>query len=483
LVDLLKKNEINAHFVAMFIAIFGPLAFLLIGFSFTSPPPGAYIYWFICLSIYIAILIPFTYKIPLTLVRLIILGITVEDFSSRVWRSLLLDYKFLPFCNWYTQHFPFIGILGEPTPFILIPRWYIVALSIYIIVTMIQFRKLLMRKKWKKSVSYISLIILFVILVFLSTSNPKPESDKKLWILGSNLGTWGVKDPGELDEPFVLNPVQRQLAKGVIGTLRFNPNCDGDRCENGLLPEDMLLDLLNKIDEVNAEPFCVLSMTNDSVARHTVELFKGEVIYYEFGNEPDFVLGPAENYARRWNLIVPQLKRIDPSIKIGGPVVGFTGGAGKEYIKKFLELADPKPDFVSWHMYAGRIDNSNAEIINTASKWGDYIDEVENEIIIPTLGHKLPIVISEWNWNPLPDYDKDFRDENKQFISNFTSTVLEEFKNNSNLLMAHQYCYGAHCANGHLAMLGGEWAYSDPKPQYDVFLNYAKILCPECQRT
>jgi hypothetical protein len=245
----------------------------------------------------------------------------------------------------------------------------------------------------------------------------------------------------------------------------------------------MLLDLLNKIDEVNAEPFCVLSMTNDSIARHTVELFKEKVIYYEFGNEPDFVLGPAESYARKWNQVVPQLKRIDPNIKIGGPVVGFTGEAGKSYIKKFLELADPKPDFVSWHMYAGRIDNSNAEIINTASKWGDYIDEVENEVIIPTLGHKLPIVISEWNWNPLPDYDKDFRDENKQFISNFTSTVLEEFKNNSNLLMAHQYCYGAHCANGHLAMLGGEWAYSDPKPQYDVFLNYAKILCPECQRT
>jgi hypothetical protein len=480
LVDLLKKNEINAHFVAMLIAILGPLVFLLIGFSFTSPPPGAYIYWFTCLSIYVAILIPFTYKIPLTLVRLVILGITVEDFFSRAWRSLIYGYKFLPFCNWYTQHFPFLGILGEPTPLILIPRWYIVALFVYIIITMFQFRRLLMKKR---SVLYIILILLIIGLVFLLLPQLKQEeTEKKLWILGSNLGTWGVKDPGELDEPFVLNPVQRELAKGVIGTFRFNPNCDSDRCENGLLPENMLSDLLNKIDEVDAEPFCVLSMTNDTVAKYTVKLFKERVTYYEFGNEPDFVLGPAESYARKWNQVVPQLKRIDPNIKIGGPVVGFTGEAGKSYIKKLLELADPKPDFVSWHMYAGRIDNSNAEIINTASKWGDYIDEVENNVIVPTLGHKLPIVISEWNWNPLPEYDNDFRDEDKQFISNFTSTVLEEFKNNDNLLMAHQYCYGAHCANGHLAMLGGEWAYSDPKPQYNIFLQYAKILCPECER-
>ena len=473
-----KYSEYLAHIVALLVAIIGPLVNLLLGFSYASPPPGMYVYWIVYLLIYIIILIPFTYRIPLTLVRVIILGITVEDFFSHLWRSLFLGKGFLPFCNWYTQHFPFLGSLGEPTPLLLIPRWYIVALFIYSIITIIQFRKFVV-KKLKRRRGYVILIILFLFLIFLSIPR---QNQQKLWILGSNLGTWGVKETGEIDEPFVLNPVQRELAKGVIGTLRINPSCETDGCVNGLIPDYMLLDLLDKIDEVDAEPFCVLSMTDDWQAKHIVELFKGRVEYYEFGNEPGLTYGPAENYTDRWNSVVPKLKAIDPNIKIGGPVEGGCKELGQDYIRTFLELADPKPDFVSWHMYAGRGDDSDSELINRASEWSECIDTVEDDVIIPTLGHALPIVISEWNWNPLPEYDDDFRDEDEQFIRNFTSTVIEEFSNNDNLLMAHQYCFGAHCAYGHLAMIGGEWPYSDPKPQYDVFLHYARILCPECSR-
>jgi len=469
-----KYSEFIAHTVALLVAIIGPLLNLLFGFSYASAPPGMYFYWMIYLLIYILILIPFTYKFPLTLVRLIILGITVEDFSSHIWRSLFLGKELLPFCNWYTQHFPFLGSLGEPNPLILIPQWYIVALFLYFMITIIQFRKGI-AKKMKRG--YIILIILSLLLVLLLI--PKPE--QKLWVLGSNLGTWGVKESGEIDEPFVLNPVQRQLAKGVIGTLRISPSCETEECENGLIPDDMLLDLLYIIDEVDAEPLCVLSLT-DWEAKHIVELFKGRVEYYEFGNEPGLTYGPAEDYTDRWNSVVSQLKAIDPNIKIGGPVEGGCNEAGQNYIRTFLELANPKPDFVSWHMYAGRGDDSDSEIMNRVSRWSECIDTVENNVIVPTLGHVLPIVISEWNWNALPEHDDDFRDEDEQFIWNFTSTAIEEFNNNDNLLMAHQFCYGSHCANGHLAMIGGKWPYSDPKPQYDVFLHYARILCPECSR-
>jgi hypothetical protein len=325
------------------------------------------------------------------------------------------------------------------------------------------------------------ILILFIsVIILLSLLSPKPC--EKLLILGSNLGTWGVRPTGEIDEPFVLNPVQRKLARGVIGTFRINPDCEGELCVNGLIPDHMLLDLLNKIEEVEAEPFCVLSMNDDWKAKHIVELFKGRVKYYEFGNEPGWVYGSAENYTERWNYVVPQLKAIDSNIKVGGPVDGGCDEWGQNYIRTFLKLANPKPDFVSWHMYAGRKDDSDSEIINKTSQWGKCIDIVENDVIIPTLGHSLPIVISEWNWNPLPDHEGDFRDEDEQFMWNFTSTAIEEFRDNRNLLMAHQYCYGAHCANGHLAMIAGDWPYSEPKSQYYVFLHYAKILCPECQR-
>lgn len=145
----MKFYEYRAHTIALLIAVLGPLVPLMLRVSYTMPSIGMYLYWVICLSIYIIILTPFTYKSPLTLFRLIILGITVEDFSSHVWHSLILGQKFLPFCNWYTQHFPFLGNLGEPTPLILIPRWYIVALLLYSILTVIQFKKTSVRRIFK----------------------------------------------------------------------------------------------------------------------------------------------------------------------------------------------------------------------------------------------------------------------------------------------------------------------------------------------
>lgn len=138
---MVKRSEYLAHTIAITIAILGPLLLLILGFNYRLSPPGMYLYWTICLLFYIAILIPFTYKFPLTLVRLVILGIPIEDFSSHVWDSIFLDSKFLPFSNWYTQHFSFLGSLGEPTPLILIPRLYVIALSLYFILTILQFRE------------------------------------------------------------------------------------------------------------------------------------------------------------------------------------------------------------------------------------------------------------------------------------------------------------------------------------------------------
>ncbi len=141
----LKHSEYLVHTVALSIAILGPLLNLIFGFISNLGLTG-YLYWATCLLLYIIILTPFTYKTPLTLVRLIILGITVEDFSSHVWRSIFEGRKLIPFCNWYTQHFPFLGRLGEATPLILIPKWYIVALFLYFLITIIQFRKHVFRK-------------------------------------------------------------------------------------------------------------------------------------------------------------------------------------------------------------------------------------------------------------------------------------------------------------------------------------------------
>jgi hypothetical protein len=137
----LKKYDLRAHVIALSIAIFGPLFNLFLRPIYMPFVPSVYIYWLLVLLIYIAVLVPFTRKQPLILLRLVILGITVEDFASKTWRFLFGSGEFLPFVNWYTQYFPFLGSLGEPTPYILIPQWYLLALSLYLILTVIQYRK------------------------------------------------------------------------------------------------------------------------------------------------------------------------------------------------------------------------------------------------------------------------------------------------------------------------------------------------------
>lgn len=142
-VEVLKKER-DAHIVAMSIAIFGPLINRLLGHPYSSPPPGMYLYWALALILYIGILFPFTRKNLLTLLKLVVIGIMVEDFFSNLWSALLLGQSFLPFANWYTQHFPFLGVLGEPTPLILIPGWYFIPVLMYTAITWYQ------QECWKK---------------------------------------------------------------------------------------------------------------------------------------------------------------------------------------------------------------------------------------------------------------------------------------------------------------------------------------------
>ena len=142
-------RELKVHLIALTIAILGPLINSWLSPLYSPLSISPYVYWGILLSIYIGILIPFISKSLITLARLVILGITVEDFFSALWKSLLTGKQFLPFCNWYAQYFPFFNVLGEPTPYLPIPRWYFLAILAYALLTVFQYRKKV--RVWLKS--------------------------------------------------------------------------------------------------------------------------------------------------------------------------------------------------------------------------------------------------------------------------------------------------------------------------------------------
>jgi dolichyl-phosphate-mannose--protein O-mannosyl transferase len=134
-------REFKTHTLALTIAVLGPLINFWVKPLYGSFIISPYIYWAIALSIYAGVLVPFVSKSLLTLTRLIVLGVTAEDFSSALWSSIFTGKQFLPFCNWYAGYFPFFDVLGQPTPYILIPKWYILALLIYFSLTVLQYRK------------------------------------------------------------------------------------------------------------------------------------------------------------------------------------------------------------------------------------------------------------------------------------------------------------------------------------------------------
>ncbi|MBD3155893.1 MAG: hypothetical protein GF368_04530 [Candidatus Aenigmarchaeota archaeon] len=320
----------------------------------------------------------------------------------------------------------------------------------------------------------IGILILFTIILFtvgifrenrltneyetenLSISNPL--------LLGTNLGVWGEDWYWDVNEPFIKSKTQREMAKGVITSFRFP-------CRN--FSDQDLMKIVGVIKESGAIPFVVLPANNDTRAEHVVELFGDRVEWYEYGNEVDWWFGMSpEEHARRFCEAYPKLKSINPELNLGGPVQGHTNLEHYEKWADELELTYPevKPDFISFHKYWAYGTESNKKILDEASNFGKEIEDIRYSTV-EIFGKDLPLIVSEWNWHAVPDNYDDNRDMDETFIKEFTRIVLKEMDDH-NVYMAHQFCYGSGCANGHLDMV----TWNETKPQFEVFLEISEDI-------
>ncbi|HEX6482162.1 MAG TPA: glycosyl hydrolase [Ktedonobacteraceae bacterium] len=98
------------------------------------------------------------------------------------------------------------------------------------------------------------------------------------------------------------------------------------------------------------------------------------ITYWEIWNEPDLSnetpchpadWGPAltsDNYVKMWNAVVPQMRAVDPSIKVVGPAItDIDTGQNPEYVPDLMQNATYKPDVISYHGYGGW-DNSQGDL-------------------------------------------------------------------------------------------------------------------------
>lgn len=153
--------------------------------------------------------------------------------------------------------------------------------------------------------------------------------------------------------------------------------------------------------------------------------------WFEFGNEPNTSPGncgyTAAQYAAGWNAVIPQLKAIAPNAKFGGPVLPNTDTS---YISAFLQQANPKPDFVSWHLYAGSYNWSTSQLQSQWQGWGNQVSSVDSTVK-SVLGHPIPLLITEWNYAWDGGVGKDSRVTplgTSIFAKNFAQQVLTEFQ-------------------------------------------------------
>jgi len=100
------------------------------------------------------------------------------------------------------------------------------------------------------------------------------------------------------------------------------------------------------------------------MVRHYKERGSG-IQYWEVANEPDIgesggcpYLFTTENYTRYYQHTVNAIRRADPAAKVGGPALANSRSPILPALLDFVEKSNVPLDFVSWHIYQQRSEDS-----------------------------------------------------------------------------------------------------------------------------
>jgi hypothetical protein len=226
-----------------------------------------------------------------------------------------------------------------------------------------------------KKLDRIMLELLLVFALLIAVYVPGRVYAGENFLLGSNLGVWGVNGDGTINDSFMNNSSIRTKAGAVLGVMRF-PCRDFNSTQ--------LQSIANAIKNAGMEPLAILTAKDQNKALTQINALKNIVTYYEFGNENNYFDGwSGSTYASHWSSDVPVLRAAAPGAKIGGPVVSHFDANGSTYIRDFLNAVDQNsslwPDFISAHVYAehGEDTSDQAVLDKVSSQWGPGIDRIK----------------------------------------------------------------------------------------------------------
>lgn len=137
----------------------------------------------------------------------------------------------------------------------------------------------------------------------------------------------------------------------------------------------------------------------EGVLRYCVKERKIPVKWWQIGNETELKGWSYKYYVKIYKRIAPLLKKIDPSIKLGGPV-NCSPNIG--WASELLREAGADVDFLSYHQY-GYSEPFDSPANYVMGKTPNYMKAVARyrKKTYPLAGNKyLPIIVSESNTNP-----------------------------------------------------------------------------------
>ncbi len=206
------------------------------------------------------------------------------------------------------------------------------------------------------------------------------------------------------------------------------------------VPESVNVLAAQMIRNIGAVPLIILhSSQNAQLQASNIltitdmnHVFGNGIVYYEFGNEDDFLGVPATTYTASWNANILALKHAALNGQFIGPVNYHYDPA---YLSYFLSHANPLPDDVSWHEYACRPADNTDLCMTHLANWTLHIQNARS--IISTTGKVLPIMITEWNYDATPTLG-DGKNNNSTFMHDWTAAALQTLAQN-NILASMQY--------------------------------------------
>jgi len=228
------------------------------------------------------------------------------------------------------------------------------------------------------------------------------------YVLGANYGPWAL----------VSMDMQEEAANSGVTYFRFPGGRWGD--EQNLTHQQVDLFML-QANAWNAIPGISLRLedgTPEQAAElvHYMNIEKGYgVRYWSIGNEPDlFVDYPVERLNSEWRAIALAIRAVDPTLLLIGPEVSqfpptiegdaYTN-ARREMVRSFLEANGDLVDIVSIHRYPFPTTLNSPvttaqDLYQNTPEW-DILVENLRQVIIETVGHELPMAITELNshWN------------------------------------------------------------------------------------